>query len=219
MKIIYVMDPICGWCYGNIENTKELYKEFKDRVEFEVLPGGMWSGSNARIQSVQMMNYFLKHDATITERTGIEFGKGYIDFIKNRHDVVLDSEIPSRAIVTVNKISSDLIVPFAVEILRARYFYGKDLSLHETYAEIVARLNIDEKQFFERFKSDELKIETQATFRKAATYARSYPTMLIEKDGQLNMLEQGYANYEDMRKIVSDLLGETTQTSALDLKS
>ena len=200
------MDPICGWCYGNIENTKKLYNDFKDKVEFEVLPGGMWSGSNTRIQSVQMVNYFLKHDAAITQRTGVEFGKGYIDFIKNSHEVVLDSEIPSRAIVTISKIAPNLIVPFTMEILKARYFYGKDFNLYETYSDILAELNIDEKLFFERFKSEELKSATQDSFRKAASYARSYPTMLIEKDGQRYLLEQGYATYKEMKQVVSQLL-------------
>lgn len=91
MKIIYVMDPICGWCYGNIDNTINLFNDFKDHVELEVLPGGMWSGPNTRIQSPAMTNYFLKHDAVIGERTGIQFGEAYIDFIRNRHDVVLNS--------------------------------------------------------------------------------------------------------------------------------
>ena len=205
MKIIYVMDPICGWCYGNIDNTMNLFNDFKDRVAFEVLPGGMWSGSNTRIQSVSMMNYFLKHDAVITERTGIQFGEAYIDFIRNRHDVVLDSEVPSRAIVTINKIAPHLTVPFTVEILRARYFYGKDLNLDETYSVALANLHIDEKQFFYSFNTDELKTATQHTFRKAASYARSYPTMLAEKDGQVYLLEQGYATYEELKNRIAQI--------------
>ncbi len=205
------MDPICGWCYGNIENTKALYNDFKDKVEFEVLPGGMWSGSNTRVQSVQMMNYFLKHDGTITQTTGVEFGKGYIDFITNRHDVVLDSEIPSRAIVTVSQIAPELIVPFTMEILKARYFYGKDFNLDETYSDILAELNIDEKLFFESFKSDELRNATQDAFRKSANYAKKYPTLLIENDGKRYLLEQGYATYEEIKEKVSQLLGETIE--------
>lgn len=210
MKVIYIMDPLCGWCYGNIDNTSKLFKEFRDRVEFEVLPGGMWSAGNRRIQSEQMMNYFLKHDAVITERTGIRFGEAYINFIKTRHDVVLDSEIPSRAIVTVNKIAPAFTVPFTVEVQRARYFYGKDLNLDETYTEILMKLGIDEKLFFHHFDSDDLKRATQDTFRKAASFARSYPTMLVEKDGTVYMLEQGYAPLEELTNSINQLLQDQT---------
>jgi len=200
------MDPLCGWCYGHIDNTIKIYNDFKGRADFEVLPGGMWSGNNTRNQSVQMMNYFLKHDAVIAERTGIQFGEAYINFIKNRHDVVLDSEIPSRAIVTVNRIASDHTVSFAVEVQRARYFYGKDLNLNETYSEIIIKLQIDEKRFFDSFNSEELKDSTREIFRKAASYARSYPTMLAEKDGRLHVLEQGYASYEELKNSVLQIL-------------
>lgn len=200
------MDPICGWCYGNIENTKALFNDFKDKVEFEVLPGGMWSGDNKRIQSEQMMNYFLKHDKTITQTTGVEYGQGYIDFITNRQDVVLDSEIPSSAIVTISKIAPELILPFAMEILKARYFYGKDFSDDQTYEDILATLNIDSKLFFEHFKSEEIKPATQEVFKKAASYARSYPTLLAEKNGQVYMLEQGYLPYNDLKANVQSIL-------------
>jgi putative protein-disulfide isomerase len=206
VKIIYVMDPICGWCYGNIENTKALFNDFKDKVEFEVLPGGMWSGDNKRIQSEQMMNYFLKHDKTITQTTGVEYGQGYIDFITNRQDVVLDSEIPSSAIVTISKIAPELILPFAMEILKARYFYGKDFNDDQTYEDILATLNIDSKLFFEHFKSEEIKPATQEVFKKAASYARSYPTLLAEKNGQVYMLEQGYLPYNDLKANVQSIL-------------
>ncbi len=200
------MDPICGWCYGNIENTKALFNDFKDKVEFEVLPGGMWSGDNKRIQSEQMMNYFLKHDKTITQTTGVEYGQGYIDFITNRQDVVLDSEIPSSAIVTISKIAPELILPFAMEILKARYFYGKDFNDDQTYEDILATLNIDSKLFFEHFKSEEIKPATQEVFKKAASYARSYPTLLAEKNGQVYMLEQGYLPYNDLKANVQSIL-------------
>ena len=206
MKIVYVMDPICGWCYGNINNTADMFDEFKDRVEFEVLPGGMWSGNNVRVQSEHMVNYFLKHDAVITDRTGVQFGTAYLDFIKNRNDVVLNSEIPSRAIVTVNKIAHNQIIPFTVEVLKARYLYGNDLNKDDTYAKILTELGIGQAVFFDLFKTDELSNATQSTFMKAARYARSYPTILAEKDGQAYVLEQGYVSYEELRNRISQLL-------------
>ncbi|MDR6198086.1 DsbA family protein [Siphonobacter sp. SORGH_AS_0500] len=206
MKIIYVMDPICGWCYGNIDNTVRLFEDFKEQVEFEVLPGGMWSGANTRIQSTAMMNYFLKHDASITHHTGVLFGSAYLDFIKNRHDVVLDSEIPSKAIVTVSMIAPNQIMPFAVEVLKARFLHGKDYNLDSTYIEILAKLQINENQFLNFFKTNEFKQMTQDVFKKAASYARSYPTMLAEKDDQLYLLEQGYLPYEELKARVVSLL-------------
>jgi putative protein-disulfide isomerase len=41
MKLIYVMDPLCGWCYGNSRNTEMLHTGFGNEIEFEILPAGM----------------------------------------------------------------------------------------------------------------------------------------------------------------------------------
>jgi len=205
VKIIYVMDPICGWCYGHIENSMKMFDQFKDSVEFEILPGGMWSGENKRVQSVQMMNYFLKHDAAITERTGVKFGSAYLEFIK-KHDVVLDSEIPSRAILSFSKVAPELSMRATVEIQKARYFYGKDLNKDETYAEIAKILKVDEKEFFSVFKSPDLIKFTQETFLKASKYAPSYPTLLAEKDDKVYLLEQGFAPYSELESKIATLL-------------
>ncbi|WP_260128811.1 hypothetical protein [Elizabethkingia anophelis] len=41
MKLIYIMDPLCGWCYGNSDNILELFEKYKNDIKFEILPGGM----------------------------------------------------------------------------------------------------------------------------------------------------------------------------------
>ncbi|MFW5658939.1 MAG: hypothetical protein ACOCZ8_03040, partial [Bacteroidota bacterium] len=40
MKVIYVYDALCGWCYGFSPNIQQLHDEFGDRVDFEVVSGG-----------------------------------------------------------------------------------------------------------------------------------------------------------------------------------
>ena len=39
MKIIYIMDPQCGWCYGNSDNITALQEEFKDDFEANLRRG------------------------------------------------------------------------------------------------------------------------------------------------------------------------------------
>ncbi len=119
--------------------------------------------------------------------------------------MVLDSEIPSRALVTINKIAPHLSIPFAIALLKARYIYGKDFNLDATYAELIADFEIDEKQFFTVFRSEDLRHATQDAYKRAASYASSYPTMLIEKDGQLYFLEKGYASYNELRSRVLEV--------------
>jgi len=50
-----------------------------------------------------------------------------------------------------------------------------------------------------------LKQETQNTFAKALHYARSYPTLLAQKDDKIFILEQGYAKFEAITKQIDAL--------------
>ena len=38
MKLIYIMDPLCGWCYGNSDNVLELFEKYNNDIKFEILP-------------------------------------------------------------------------------------------------------------------------------------------------------------------------------------
>lgn len=190
------MDPLCGWCYGNSENTIKLYEKYKNEFEFEIIPGGMWVGSNVRKQSPQMVNFFLKHDDAVAKTTGIEFGEKYKNLLKKEID--LNSEIPSRAIVTVKKISPDKAFLFTKELQKARYYHGEDINIDAVYRNLIKNLDIDEVKFFDYFYSENAKLETQNEFNKAKKYAQSYPTMLVEKDNQFCIIEQGFSPLENL---------------------
>lgn len=205
MKLIYVMDPLCGWCYGNSTNTQKLYEKYKDQLDFDILPAGMWIDANVRKQSKQMAQFIKKHDSLVQQTTGNEFGKGYFEFIENE-EIVLDSEIPSRAIVSVKKLWPSQAIPFAIEVQKARYWYGKDLNIDETYLTICDTLNLDKIEFLQTFNSELLKKYTQKTFVLAQQYASSYPTLLAEKKGEISILEQGYGPFEAIVKQIENLI-------------
>ena len=204
-KLIYVMDPLCGWCYGNSTNTQKLYEKYKDQIDFKILPAGMWIGTNARKQSKQMAQFIKKHDPQVQQTTGTEFGKAYFEFIENEN-IILDSEVPSRAIVSVKKLWKSQSIPFVIEVQKARYWYGKDLNSDETYLSICDTLGLDKVDFLKTFHSETIKKETQETFASAQQYANSYPTLLAEKEHKIYILEQGYASFETITKQIDTLL-------------
>lgn len=205
IKLIYVMDPLCGWCYGNSTNTQKLYDKYKDVLDFEILPAGMWAGTNTRKQSKQMAGYIKKHDLQVQQVTGTSFGENYFSLIEDEN-IILDSEVPSRAIVTVKKQWAPQAVPFAVEVQKARYWHGKDLNKVETYLDICEFMKLDQAQFLEAFHSGSLKKATQETFLQAQNYASSYPSLLVQKSNKTFVVEQGYASFETIVNEINTLI-------------
>lgn len=205
MKLIYVMDPLCGWCYGNGANIQKLYEKYKDVLDFEILPAGMWTGANARSQSKPMAQYFKKHDLQIQHATGTAFGEGYFELIENEN-IILDSEKPSRAIVTIKKLWPEKAVSFTSQVQKARYWHGKDLNLDQTYLIICDELKIERKAFIEAYHSEFIKKTTLDTFELSRQYAYSYPTLLLEKQNKEFIIEQGFAGFESLAESIDDLL-------------
>ena len=70
----------------------------------------------------------------------------------------------------------------------------------------INQANIHKEQFIEAFHSQAIKKETQETFALAQQYASSYPTLLIEKEGKLYILEQGFAPIEGVLKQIDTIL-------------
>ena len=205
IKLIYVMDPLCGWCYGNSTNTQKLYDKYKDVLDFEILPAGMWAGTNTRKQSKQMAGYIKKHDLQVQQVTGTSFGENYFSLIEDEN-IILDSEVPSRAIVTVKKQWAPQAVRFAVEVQKARYWHGKDLNKVETYLDICEDVKLEQAQFLEAFHSGSLKKATQETFLQAQNYASSYPSLLVQKSNKTFVVEQGYASFETIVNEINTLI-------------
>ncbi|WP_316836207.1 DsbA family protein [Pedobacter nutrimenti] len=204
MKLLYIMDPLCGWCYGNGNNTMALFETYP-QFDFEIIPAGMWAGQNSRIQSPQMASYFQKHDLQIARLTGTTFGEAYFDFIGHQ-EIKLDSEIPSRAIITVQESWKAYNVPFMYAVQQARYLYGKDLNLEETYLNICDQLKIDRQAFLEVFHSEKMHLKTQESFHNAIQYASSYPSLLVNDDNHLHLIEQGYSELNEVKEKINSLI-------------
>ena len=209
MKLIYVMDPLCGWCYGNYRNTLQTAERYNGQIDFELIPAGMWAGHNVRRQSKQMAGYFIKHDQQIASLTGTVFGEAYFQLI-HQEEVLLDSEIPSRAIVTVQQFWPEKNVAFAAAVQKERYFFGKDLNEDATYKTILDGFGMEPVEFFKHFHSPEMKAATQAAFAKASDYAMSYPTLLLDTGNELVLIEQGYSSFEEITSRIESQLALKT---------
>nr|WP_268038452.1 hypothetical protein [Clostridium estertheticum] len=42
------MDTMCGWCYSFSDVVTKIYEEFKDQVDFTIVPAGMWLNEDVK---------------------------------------------------------------------------------------------------------------------------------------------------------------------------
>ena len=80
--IYYCYDAYCGWCYGFSQVMQKIAEEYKDRIFFETLSGGMIPKESAQ-HIGKMAGYIKGAYKNVEDMTGIKFGEDYLWHINN----------------------------------------------------------------------------------------------------------------------------------------
>ncbi|MGB0871262.1 MAG: DsbA family protein [Flavobacteriales bacterium] len=204
MKLIYVMDPQCGWCYGNSENVSSIRKTFDQTFNFELLVGGMWLGNDAPVGGTELSGFLQAHAPRMAKTTGANVGQAYYDLATDS-SYAFSSLEPSAAIVLIKTISPENTFAFTKDVQKMLLQDGKRLDKLENYLPILKSLKINEDDFKKAWLSAENIKNTQAEFSKASQLANGFPTLILQtKDGQ-KVLASGYFDLEQMVQTLKSL--------------
>ncbi len=197
-KLIYVMDPLCGWCYGNSANMLAIKDQFAGQFEFELLMGGMWVPPHTRMGGDDLSKFMEDHAPPMEQTTGATVSKAYYELAKNTNYEF--SSLPgSAASVLVKELKPEVVFEFASSVQKRFYQEGMPLDQFNTYQPILINLGIDEKRFEEEWMTEQNLKNAQAEFNTARSLAQGYPTLLIELDGQLGKIASGYFPLDAMQ--------------------
>ncbi len=202
MKLIYIMDPYCGWCYGNHKNIIALHNELKGRIQIDLLLGGMYVGDNIPCGGEERFSFVKQHIPRLELFSGQKVGDAYLRLIKNEK-YALNSLVPSSAIIWVRNRFPDKVFEFAGSVQLALFFLGKPLSDKETYREIFIEFSWMGvwEEFLSEWLSDENTYETKQDFQYAGTMAKSFPSLIYQRETSFQVLASGFRTLQDYRKI------------------
>ena len=93
--IVYIFDPICGWCYTFNPIIEKLHAKFKHKVDFVIVSGGMIIDIKSKPIS-DMSEFILAGYEDMQNLTGVKFGTPYIQMAKKGKEL-LNSEKPAFA--------------------------------------------------------------------------------------------------------------------------
>ncbi|MEO5647746.1 MAG: DsbA family protein, partial [Chitinophagaceae bacterium] len=156
--LIYCYDAYCGWCYGFSQVIRKLNSTYKDRLEIEVLSGGMILPEEPLPISATA-GYINEAYKRVEELTGVKFGEDYLWHIKNPgiSDWYPNSEMPAIALCLFKEYYPDQQVSFATDLQYALHFEGRDLTDKEAYRHLLEKYNIDSEEFYEHLDDEAYK--------------------------------------------------------------
>ena len=211
MKIIYVYDALCGWCYGFSPVMIQFQEKYKESIDVEVISGGMITGN--RIGPIGEVAYYINQAYINVEKlTGAKFGVNFLNkTLKEGHAIF--TSIPPAIALSVFKKTDSLgnSVLFASELQKAIYYEGIEPNNSTEYAKIASKFGIDSESFITKFDDPKYTKLAFVDFEKSSTLGvKGFPTVFLEINGvhhkigsgfmPFNHLENNYLRIENIEK-------------------
>ena len=209
--LIYCYDAYCGWCYGFSPVIKKIAEVFKDRLQIDVLSGGMILPENP-VHIKVSASYIANAYKNVEELTGIKFGKGYLWHIMNpeESDWYPNSEKPAIAMCIFKEYYPERAIEFAADLQCALHYEGRDLTDDEAYLHLLEKYSIQTEIFYEKLNSEVYKEMAYYEFSlMKQLQVTGFPCVFIQTgDLKFTMLARGYTDYETLQQRIENVLAE-----------
>lgn len=177
LKVTYIFDAYCGWCWGLSGALGQYAQEEGDNVQIEVLSGGLFSGDRAA--ALGDFSHIPEANQRISQLTGAEFGEPYQAELE-KGTLFIDSDDASRGLVALKRVAPGRDVELAHALQSAFYLEGLSLSEDATYSYIAQELGLNSEEVLQALKDP----ETAELAAKERAYTKelgvnSYPTLLV----------------------------------------
>jgi putative protein-disulfide isomerase len=210
--LIYCYDAYCGWCYGFSPVIKKIAEEYKDKLEFEVLSGGMVISEEAKPISVTA-GYIQQACKVVEKHTGIKFGSDYLWHINNPDlsDWYPSSEKPAIALCIFKEFYPERQIEFAADLQYALHYEGRDLCDDEAYTHLLEKYSIMPETFYTKLKSEQYKEMAYYEFALCKQLnVDSFPQVLIQlSENKFYLLAKGFTAYEDLKERIERVMEES----------
>lgn len=209
MKLIYVGDPMCSWCYGFGKELAAL-TALHPELPLEIVVGGVRAGATDLLDDAGK-RFRLGHWDRVEAASGLPFHR---DAFLARQNFVYDTEPVCRAVVTARSLApgADLLGIFRA-FQHAFYAEGLDTTDGRVLSRIAcaalgqAGHDLDSDTFHATWLAAAAMSATQDDFRRArAMGVRSFPALLLDTGSALVEVSGGYAHANALDKALRPLL-------------
>lgn len=195
IHLIYVMDPMCSWCYGFAPVIKQLVQEQEGKLQFKLVMGGLRPGTERPLEE-QMKESIKHHWQDVEKITEQSFDYSFFE----REGFIYDTEPGCRAVVTMRYLKPEREFAMAEAVQQAFYAKNIDVTKPEVLASIASSLGVEEEVFLEKYVTAEMKEKTQQDFSIARhLQATAFPSLYLLNGTSIHLISRGYRPYDGMK--------------------
>lgn len=187
-RLIYVMDPMCSWCWGFAPVMQALADQALEQgVSLELRVGGLRREQMVMDQAGRERT--VSYWQAVHSATGQPFnlGQGLPE------GLIYDTEPVCRALVAARGLDGARVWSLSLLIQQAFYERGQDVTQAALLVALAEEAGLPRSQFAERYDDPATGIATAADFTWVENLGiAGFPTLLAEHEGQLALLTNGY---------------------------
>lgn len=202
----YVFDALCGWCYGFSPTMQRVAAHYKDRLQFEVISGGMVTGD--RIGPIgQVAGYIRTAYKDVERATGTKFGPGFLEGTLAKGTATFSSIEPAKALATFRSHKPQEALAYAHALQHAIYYDGTAPTDLEAFARLAEKQGVDKTAFLKEVRSREIEQQMLKEFRTSDSLGvQGFPTLFLMRNGKLVKLSEGYLSEKELESRIERVL-------------
>ena len=198
----YFADPMCSWCWGFSPVISEIKKNYARELKIALVMGGLQAGETSPISASSREEIF-HHWYQVEELAGQEFS-----FENALPDgFIYNTEPACRAVTTVSAIDATKTFAYFTAIQSAFYTKNQDVTQIDRLVQLAGECRVNTEKFKALFLSEKQQeiVKKNFDFTKKAG-VQGFPTLILNKPEQLDMITRGYDNYENIAAALDKLL-------------
>lgn len=211
LKLIYIYDAYCPWCYAFTPIVKQLYDNYHHSFEFEILSGGMMVDDQIKTMGgANESEELRKTYQRIEQRTGAQFGETFFERIRDEK-TMMNSEIPAKALAVFRELTtSHSPIDFVHQMLNSLFLEGGNPNNLNFYKKLATHFDLNPELFANKMEMEHSQQQARYDFVLAKQLqATAFPRLFLQtSDTSFHLISKGYSEYDRIVQIIDQITSD-----------
>lgn len=192
-RLLYVMDPMCSWCWGFAPVIDQIRADYPD-LSIHLVAGGLRPGARSPLDDAAR-SALAEH----WEAVAIASGQPFLTPDDLPEGFVYNTEPACRALIAGRILDPSKVWALVHAIQYAFYARAEDVSQTLALIDLAEQAGYRRKAFGECFDAELTRAAIAADFSWTRDLGiAGFPTLLAERNSQLALLANGYQSPADV---------------------